>query len=60
MKNVLKNQFLLFKDKQIVFFSFFFFCLRTSKTLSFGEFDESKTHIFKLIFHSYFSLKSPI
>ena len=24
----------------------FFFCLRTNKTLSLGEFDESKSHIF--------------
>ena len=41
MKNVFKNQFQLFEDKQIVFS-----LLRTSKTLSFGEFDESKTHLF--------------
>ena len=44
-KNVLKNQFQLFKDKQIVFS-----LLRTSKTLSLGEFDECETHLFLSLF----------
>ena len=33
--------------------SFFFFCLRTSKTLSLGVFDEFKTHLcFDFISHA--------
>ena len=46
-KNVLKNFFLsLFEDKQF----FLFLCLRTSKILSFGEFDELKSHLFLVHF----------
>ena len=46
MKNVFKNQFLLFKDKQIVFS-----LLENEQNFKFGRvFDESKTHIFKPIF----------
>ena len=53
MKNALKNQNLLFEDKEIVFL-----CSRTSKTLSLGEFDESKTHMFlSSIFMNFYGLK---
>ena len=45
-KNVLKNFKLLFEDKQ----NFLFLCLRTSKTLSLGEFDELKSHLFLIHF----------
>ena len=37
---------LLFKDKQF----FLFLCLRTSKILSLGEFDELKSHLFLVHF----------
>ena len=40
----------LFEDKQ----KFSFLCLGTSKTLSFGEFDESLTHLFLVHFSSIF------
>ena len=47
MKNALKNFFLyLFEDKQF----FLFLCLRTSKILSLGEFDELKSHLFLVHF----------
>ena len=47
MKNVLKNFFLyLFEDKQF----FLFLCLRTSKILSLGEFDELTSHLFLVHF----------
>ena len=36
----------LFEDKQF----FFFLCLRTSKILSLGEFDELKSHLFLVHF----------
>ena len=37
-----------------------FLCLRTSKTLSFGKFDESKTHLFlSPLFKNIFGLKVP-
>ena len=37
---------LLFEDKQF----FLFLCLRTSKILSLGEFDELKSHLFLVHF----------
>ena len=40
-KNVLKNKFNYLRTNKISFL-----CLGTSKTLSLGEFYESKTHIF--------------
>ena len=44
---------LLFEDKQI----FLFLCLRTSKILSFGEFDELKSHPFLVHFSDLFLSK---
>ena len=41
LKQIRKMSF-LFEDKQF----FLFLCLRTSKILSLGEFDELKTHLF--------------
>ena len=43
----------LFEDKQIILF----LCLRTSKVLSLGEFDELKSHIFLVHFSARFSSK---
>ena len=40
LKQIKKMSF-LFEDKQF----FLFLCLRTSKILSFGEFDELKSHL---------------
>ena len=40
-KNVLKNKVKCLRTNKI-----YFLCSGTSKTLSLGEFDESKTHIF--------------
>ena len=45
---------LLFEDKQF----FLFLCLRTSKTLSLGEFDELKSHLFLVHFSICFSFKN--
>ena len=44
----------LFKDKQF----FLFLCLRTSKILSLGEFDELKSHLFLVHFSVCFSSKN--
>ena len=43
----------LFEDKQF----FLFLCLRTSKILSLGEFDELKSHLFLVHFSVCFSFK---
>ena len=45
--------FYLFEDKQF----FLFLCLRTSKILSLGEFDELKSHLFLVHFSAWFSFK---
>ena len=45
---------LLFEDKQF----FLFLCLRTSKILSLGEFDELKSHLFLVHFSVCFSFKN--
>ena len=45
---------LLFEDKQF----FLFLCLRTSKILSLGEFDELKSHLFLVHFSVLFSSKN--
>ena len=42
----------LFEDKQF----FLFLCLRTSKILSLGEFDELKSHFFLVHFSVLFSV----
>ena len=42
----------LFADKQF----FLFLCLRTSKILSLGEFDELKSHLFLVHFSVLFSV----
>ena len=42
----------LFEDKQF----FLFLCLRTSKILSLGEFDELKSHLFLVHFSVLFSV----
>ena len=42
----------LFEDKQF----FLFLCLRTSKILSLGEFDELKSHLFLVHFSVSFSV----
>ena len=44
----------LFEDKQF----FLFLCLRTSKILSLGEFDELKSHLFLVHFSVCFSSKN--
>ena len=44
----------LFEDKQF----FLFLCLRTSKILSLGEFDELKSHLFLVHFSICFSFKN--
>ena len=44
----------LFEDKQF----FLFLCLRTSKILSLGEFDELKSHLFLVHFSVCFSFKN--
>ena len=44
----------LFEDKQF----FLFLCLRTSKILSLGEFDELKSHLFLVHFSVRFSSKN--
>ena len=44
---------LLFEDKQ----NFLFLCLRTSKILSLGEFDELKSHPFLVHFSDLFLSK---
>ena len=41
-----KMSFFFFEDKQF----FLFLCLRTRKILSFGEFDELKSHLFLVHF----------
>ena len=43
----------LFEDKQF----FLFLCLRTSKILSLGEFNELKSHLFLVHFSVLFSVK---
>ena len=46
----------LLKDKQLLYF----LCLRTSKTLSLGVFDECKTHLcFEFISHAILSILYP-
>ena len=45
-----KKNVLLFEDKQI----FLFLCLRTSKILSLGEFDELKSYPFSVHFSDLF------
>ena len=45
LKQIRKMSF-LFEDKQF----FLFLCLRTSKILSLGEFDELKSHLFLVHF----------
>ena len=48
--------FLLVGDKQLLSF----LCLRTSKTLSFGVFDECKTHLcFEFISHAILNILYP-
>ena len=44
----------LFEDKQF----FLFLCLRTSKNLSLGEFDELKSHLFLVHFSVLFPSKN--
>ena len=44
----------LFEDKQF----FLFLCLRTSKIVSLGEFDELKSHLFLVHFSVCFSFKN--
>ena len=44
----------LFEDKQF----FLFLCLRTSKILSLGEFDELKSHLFLVHFSVCFASKN--
>ena len=51
-KQTIKMSF-LFEDKQF----FLFLCLRTSKILSLGEFDELKSHLFLVHFSVQFSVK---
>ena len=46
LQNKTKKMSFLFEDKQF----FLFLCLRTSKILSLGEFDELKSHLFLVHF----------
>ena len=47
------KMFSLFEDKQF----FLFLCLRTSKILSLGEFDELKSHLFLVHFSVLFLVR---